>query len=154
MTVTGGFGVSICSYALKGGKCVEHRITSEATSSQQTISCHLEQNDKPAQLKHPPISPPKKTRKQSAPNSPNPPATPTLHQAMATSPPGGRCAAVPRGAMDDMTGSGSPVRAFRGGVSGARRRGGGGRATAGGGGDAGTEEAEHCCWVVGCVVGF
>ena len=80
-------------------------------------------------------------------HSPNPPATPTLHQAMATSPPGGRCAAVPRACsdvMDDISRSGSPVSAVRGGVfgdGGSARR--GGRATTGRG-DAEPEEAEHC----------
>ena len=49
---------------------------------------------------------------------PKPPARAVLHQTTAISPPGGRCAAVPRGGrgpvMDNISGSGSSVLAIRG----------------------------------------
>lgn len=51
---------------------------------------------------------------------PKAPAIATLHQVIAISPPGGRCAAVPRGGgglvVDDIGGSGSSVLAIRGRV--------------------------------------
>ncbi len=54
-------------------------------------------------------------------NIPKAPARTTQDQAIAISPPGGRCAAVPRGAcggpvVDDISGSGSSVLAVRGRV--------------------------------------
>lgn len=56
---------------------------------------------------------------------PKKPARAVPHQAIAISPPGGRCAAVPRGGkwsvVDDISGSGSPVLAIRGRVVGDRR---------------------------------
>lgn len=49
---------------------------------------------------------------------PKAPATTTPDQAIAISPPGGRCAAVPRGGrgsvVDDISGTGSPVCAVGG----------------------------------------
>ncbi len=79
-------------------------------------------------------------------NIPKAPARTTQDQAIAISPPGGRCAAVPRGygepAVDDMSGSGSSVLAIRGRVFDNRGR------TCGRGvttrrGATGAEEAEH-----------
>lgn len=56
---------------------------------------------------------------------PKAPASTTLDQAIAISPPGGRCAAVPRGdggpVVDDISGSGSSVLAVRGRVVDVRR---------------------------------
>ena len=76
---------------------------------------------------------------------PKAPARPTLHQAIAISPPGGRCAAVPSGGrrsvVDDISGSCSSVSAVRGRVFGDRRCTCGCRMTRRG--DAGAEEAEH-----------
>ena len=76
---------------------------------------------------------------------PKTPARATLHQAIAISPPGGRCAAVPSGerwsVVDDISGSCSSISTVRGRVFVDGRCTCGCRATRRG--DAGAEEAEH-----------
>ena len=77
---------------------------------------------------------------------PKAPARTTQDQAIAISPPGGRCAAVPRGCggpvVDDMSGSGSSVLAVRGRVFDDRGRTCRRRVTTRRGAT-GAEEAEH-----------
>ena len=81
-------------------------------------------------------------------NIPKAPARRTQDQAIAMSPPGGRCAAVPRGGggpvVDDISGSGSSVLAVGGRVFDDRGRTRGRRVTTRRGAT-GAEEAEHYC---------
>lgn len=76
---------------------------------------------------------------------PKAPARATENQATAINPPGGRCAAVPRGGggpvVDDISRTGSSILAIGGRVFGDRGITGGRRAT--GRGKAGAEGAEH-----------